>query len=458
MLDAAKLDKIKNNFFQGSLEYTKNQPDFFLPHKYKPVSPSIVYNFIDDFKTSLSRDKNILIYIHLPFCFSECVFCNSFPHKTDKQQQELYFNSIIKEIELFTQAGMFDGKNIKSIYFGGGTPTSFSNDNLKAIIYKIKESMNVVKNASITTEAHPLTLKNSDRIKGLFEIGINRVSIGCQTFDPQILKTCKRSHSKEGIKKIITTLNDLEMLSNIDMMAGLPGQTIESMKLDMEILEEIKPAAVEYIRHEIVNPIAIEIYKKNPKLLVKDKELFEMVCMMQNWMQEQGYEQNGYFTNKKFWEYRYHWLKELPIIAFGSRARSYSKSMSYDKHEDIPIYTKLIQKDTPPIGRYTLLSKIDQMYRMLFLRLQLKKGLSLTKFNERFNEKGEDVFQGLLKNLDEFECIQTVDNHITLTEYGAFFVEDVCDFIMDYALKQESKDLKRNPHSLGSTSSRLDIK
>ena len=455
MIDINKLGKIKNNFFQGSLDYTKNQPDFFLPHKYKPVSPSIVQTFLDDFKKSIINDKKILIYIHLPFCFSECVFCNSFPHKTDKQQQELYFKSLLKEIELFTQAGLFEEKEVQSIYFGGGTPTSFSNDNLKDIINKIKDSMNVVKNASITTEAHPLTIKNPDKIKGLSEIGVNRVSIGCQTFDQQILKICNRSHSIEGIKQIISTLNELDMLSNIDMMAGLPGQTIESMKQDMEILEDIKPAAVEYIRHEIVNPLAIEIYKKNPELIVKDEDLFQMIYLMQSWMQKQGYEQNGYFTNKKFWEYRYHWLKELPIIAFGARARSYSKSMSYDKHEDIPIYTKLINKDIPPVGRYTLLSKKDQMYRSLFLRIQLKKGLSLTEFKERFNENAIDVFQDLLQNLEAFHCISIIDNHIRLTECGAFFVEDVCDFIMDYALKLESKDLKRNPHSLGSTSSRL---
>ena len=455
MIDISKLEKIRKNLFQGSLEYTKNQPDFFLPHKYKPVSPSIVQNFIEKFKQSMESDKKILIYIHLPFCFSECIFCNSFPHKTNKKKQELYFKSIIKEIDLFCKAGMFEGKEVQSIYFGGGTPTSFSNENLEAIINTIKNSMDIVNGASITTEAHPLTINDPERIKKLSKIGINRISIGCQTFDQKILKICNRSHSKADIERIIRTLKELNMLSNIDMMAGLPGQTIDSMKQDMEILEEIKPNAVEYIRHEIVNPIAVEIYKKNPELIVKDDDLFKMVYLMQAWMQEQGYEQNGYFTKKKFWEYRYHWLKEVPIIAFGSRARSYSKSMSYDKHEDIPIYTKLINKNVPPIGRYTSLSKNDQMYRTLFLCLQLKKGLSLTEFQERFNENALEVFNDLINSLKGFDCIQVKDSHICLTEYGAFFVEDVCDFIMDYTLKSESKDLKRDPHSLGSTSSRL---
>jgi oxygen-independent coproporphyrinogen-3 oxidase len=455
MLDINKVEKLKKDFFQGSLDYTKNQPDFFLLHKYKPVPPSTAQNFLDDFKKNIANEKRLLIYIHLPFCFSECVFCNSFPHKVDRQQQDLYFQSILKEIDIFAKAGMFDNKETQSIYFGGGTPTSFSNKNLEAIINKVKKVTKVVKGASITTEAHPLTLKNPERIEGLSKIGVNRVSMGCQTFDPEILKICNRSHTIEGIKKIITKLNELNMLSNIDMMAGLPGQTIKSMKLDMKILEEIKPSAVEYIRHEIVNPLAIEIYKKNPKLIVKDEDLFQMVYIMQSWMQKLGYEQNGYFTSKKFWEYRYHWLKEMPIIAFGSRARSYSKSMSFDKHENMSLYTQLINKNIPPIGRCASLSKSDQMFRLLFLGLQFKKGLSLNGFKERFNENALDIFKDLISSLKEFDCIKITNDFISLTEIGAFFVEDVCDFIIDFALKLESKDLKRNPNSSGNTSSRL---
>jgi oxygen-independent coproporphyrinogen-3 oxidase len=150
------LEKIKKSFFQGSLDYTKNQPDFFLPHKYKPVAPSTVNTVLEEFKASIASEKTLLIYVHLPFCFSECVFCNSFPHKTDQHTQALYLESILREIELFAAAGVFEGKQVQSIYMGGGTPTSFSNENICAILNKIKDSMTLMKGASITTEAHPL--------------------------------------------------------------------------------------------------------------------------------------------------------------------------------------------------------------------------------------------------------------------------------------------------------------
>ena len=170
MISINKLEKIKKNFFQGSKEYTKNQPDFFLPHKYKPLSPSIINKFMEEFKISLINEEKLLIYIHLPFCFSECVFCNTFPHKTNKKQQEIYFNSLLKEIEFYSQTGLFENREVQSIYFGGGTPTTFSNDNLKAILEKIHDSIDVVNGASITTEAHPLTLKDENRIRGLLKL------------------------------------------------------------------------------------------------------------------------------------------------------------------------------------------------------------------------------------------------------------------------------------------------
>ena len=455
MRDIDELAKIGKNFFQGSLDYTKNQPDLFLPHKYKIVSPVRVKGFLAQFKESLVDEKNLLIYVHLPFCFSECVFCNSFPQKTNKKNQEIYFNSLINEIKLYAATSMFEGKTVRGIYFGGGTPTSFPNSDLKGILNTIYDSVEVASDASITTEAHPLTLKDPDRIKELSKIGFTRVSIGCQTFDEKILKICNRTHSVEDIKNIITTLNDLNMLNNIDMMTGLPGQTIESLKRDMEILEDIKPVAVEYIRHEIVNPLAIDIYQKNPDLIVNDDDLFEMVYMMQTWMQKMGYEQNGYYTNKKFWEYRYHWLQEMPIVAFGARARSYSKTISYDKHEDMPTYIRLLAKNVLPIGRYISLSKNNQMHRSLFMNLQFKTGLLLSAFKDRFNENALDVFKDLIVHLEELDCLQVTRTHIALTDIGAFFVEDVCDYIIDCALKFESKDLKREPHSLGSTSARL---
>jgi oxygen-independent coproporphyrinogen III oxidase len=451
---SATLSKIRNELFYGSSNYTKNQPDLFVPHHFQMLAPSQVDSFVEKLKESI-KEEEILLYIHLPFCFSECLFCNSFPLKVDKQIQQDYLQHLLKEIELFSQYGIFHGKKAKCIYFGGGTPTSFSNSDLKLIIDTIGSVIDLSENCNITSEAHPLTLSNEKRIEELAKIGLNRISIGCQTFDPDVLAHCNRSNTQTQIQQIVKTAQASGLAINIDMMTGLPGQTIASVRKDLEILEEIRPNAVEYIRHEIVNPLVVDLYTIRPDLIVEDDTLFEMVFITQEWMENLGYEQNGRFSNDKQWGYRYHWLKEMPIIAFGSRTRSYTKTICYDKHEDLSTYTRMIGKGMPPIGRYITLSKRERMYRSLILGLQLKSGLDIQHFHDTYGEAPFDVFGSLLAKLNEYGCLTCNENSVSLTQYGAYFVEDVCDFVIDSALKDESDDLVRAPHSGGSRFSRL---
>lgn len=445
----ATLSKIRKELFYGSSNYTKNQPDLFVPHHFKMLAPSQVDSFAETLKESIKVEEEILIYFHLPFCFSECLFCNSFPLKVDKEIQQDYLLHLLKEIDLFSKYGFFDGKKAKCIYFGGGTPTSFPNSDLKLIIDKIKSSIDLSENCNITSEAHPLTLSSEKRIEDLAVIGLNRISIGCQTFDPDILVHCNRSNTPDQIQQIVKTAQKYGLAINIDMMTGLPGQTIASVRKDLEILEEIRPNSVEYIRHEIVNPLVVELYKTRPDLIVEDDTLFEMVYMTQEWMENLGYEQNGRFSDDKQWGYRYHWLKEMPIIAFGSRTRSYTKTICYDKHEDLSTYNRMISKGILPIGRYIPLSKRERMYRTLMLGLQLKSGLDTKHFQDMYGESALEVFGPLLARLSEYGCITQDTESIRLTRYGAYFVEDVCDAVIDAALKDESVDLVRGSHSGG---------
>jgi oxygen-independent coproporphyrinogen-3 oxidase len=448
------LKKIRKELFYGSSNYTKNQPDLFVPHHFLMLAPSQVGSFVETLKESI-REEEILLYVHLPFCFSECLFCNSFPLKVDMQIQQDYLHHLLKEIELFSAYGIFTGKKAKCIYFGGGTPTSFPNSDIKLIIDTIKSSIEFSENCNITTEAHPLTLTSEKRIKELAGIGINRISIGCQTFDPDVLSNCNRSNTKSQIQQIVKIAQESGLAINIDMMTGLPGQTMAIVKKDLEILNEIRPNAVEYIRHEIVNPLVVDLYKTRPDLIVTDDTLFEMVYITQEWMESLGYEQNGRFSNDKQWGYRYHWLKEMPIIALGSRTRSYTKTICYDKHEDLSTYARMISKGIPPIGRYIPLSKRERMYRSLILGLQLKSGLDIKSFQDTYGVGPFDVFSHLLAKLDEYGCLTQEADSISLTRYGAFFVEDVCDFVIDAALKDESGDLVRAPHSGGNRYSSL---
>ncbi len=448
------LQKIKEELFYGSSDYTKNQPDLFVPHRFQMLAPSQVNHYLETLKQGLP-EKEILIYVHLPFCFSECLFCNSFPLAADTTLQSDYLQGLLKEIDLMAASGLFEGKRVRCIYFGGGTPTLFPNSAIESILDRIRAVIPLTDGCSITTEAHPATVSSKERITGLAQAGVNRISMGCQTFDPDLLALCNRSNSETQIRQVVDAAHDAGISVNIDMMAGLPGQTLRSLANDLAAVERIKPDAVEYIRHEIVNPLVVDLYKKRPELVVSDGTLFEMVLAAQKWMKASGYEQNGSYTDDRQWAYRYYWLKEMPIIAFGLRTRSYSTTLCYDKHEDLATYLRMIEKGIPPIGRHIVLTKREMMFRTLMLQVQLASGLDIESFRCRYFEEPFELFRELFTRLEKLGCLETSAGSAKLTECGAYFVEDVCDCIIDEALKVDSGGAVRIPHSEGSRSARL---
>jgi oxygen-independent coproporphyrinogen-3 oxidase len=454
-MDSAILARIREELFYGSSDYTKSQPDLFLPHRFQMLAPSQVGAFLSSVKENLVEEE-LLLYVHLPFCFTECLFCNSFPQPADRQAQQEYLDDLVREIELMAGHGLFAGKRARCIYFGGGTPTAFANRDLKRIVDTLRGCIELAAGCSITCEAHPATLTSAQRVAELAGIGLTRISIGCQSFDAEVLELCDRSNSAALIRQVVDSLQAAGLAVNVDMMTGLPGQTLASVEKDLAILEEIRPTAVEYIRHEIVNPLAVNLYRQRPELVVRDDVLFEMVLMTQGWMERHGYEQNGRFTNDRQWAYRYHWLKEMPIIAFGARTRSYTKTLCYDKHEDLATYSRLVRKGVPPIGRRIDLTDKEQMYRSLILGLQIKTGLDLGEFRVRFGVDAVPVFGSLFTALADLGCLEIDAESVRLAGCGAYFVEDVCDFIIDAALREEPGELVRAPHSEGSRSARLD--
>jgi coproporphyrinogen III oxidase-like Fe-S oxidoreductase len=146
----------------------------------------------------------------------------------------------------------------------------------------------------------------------------------------------------------------------------------------------------------------------------------------------------------------------MPIIAFGARSRSYTKTLCYDKHEDLATYSRLVRKGIPPIGRRIDLTDKEQMYRSLILGLQIKTGLDLGDFRARFGVDAVPAFGSLFTALADLGCLEIDAESVRLAGCGAYFVEDVCDFIIDAALREEPGGLVRAPHSEGSRSVRLD--
>ncbi len=446
--DEALRAKIRNKLYYGIQGYTKNLPDFVIPENLQRFSVRKGDEFFTSLRTALTGEDEINVYLHVPFCKFECTFCNTRPNMPDAEAETQYFDRLVKEIQLYASEGAFEGRRTRSIYFGGGTPTMFSPEQLGELVELLKTNAPLQDGATVSVEATPGSLAK-DVIPRLRDAGVDRLSIGCQTFDLAVLKLCMRSHTPRQMEGIIRTAHDNGMRLNIDIMLGLAGQTLESLDADLEILEDLKPDAVEFIRHEIVNQKMVDVYDERPELLVSDDDLFAMTLKAHQWSEDNGYEQNGRFTHDQDFPYRYHWLKGMPLLAFGARTRSYVNALCYENQENLGLYGKMIDRGLPPLHQHQQLSHKEQMYRALFLGIQIRSGVDRAQFREKYGVDVTTALTDVVGGLRDLEAVEVDEDAVRLTRYGQYFYEDVCCYIMDTAKRADFSDHQRTPFSYG---------
>jgi oxygen-independent coproporphyrinogen-3 oxidase len=437
------LERIKKDVFRGLKDYAKCFPDLELGQLSDAYSGRPDAHLIDSaIAKALQVSENFLIYVHLPFCIEQCSYCNTSTLKSDSDLQETYLKYLFQEIGLLANTTLFNNKKVIGVYLGGGTPTCLSASGLTEIIDTLRDRFNLAPDCHLTCELHPLHAcgrRGRETISNLKRAGLNRLSMGVQTFDPKILHHCARHHTPEDIKDVMCNIRDFQLDINIDMMIGLPGQTPDSLKYDLEILSETKPDAVEYMRHGVVNQRVMSLYSSRPELATSKDALFEMNLLFHSWMAQNGYEQNGsYAPGSQFFPYRNFWLCEVPYLALGSGARSHWAEVSYTKPIELGRYFSALDKNEWPLDRFRLLSVSEKIFRTLFLRLQLAAGVGIDELRQRYGSEGLALTGPLIEALKGYHLATDDDGIIRLTNtYGRYFVEDICHMITVRALSAE---------------------
>lgn len=438
-LDDRMLCRIKEDIFHDLSNYRKCFPDLDLwefSNMYDARKGHC--RMAETIHRVLQSSEALLLYVHLPFCFEKCSYCNAFPVGVDPDLQDVYIKYLLKEAELFSKRLGLKDREVACVYFGGGTPTSFSAETLTVLLNALGRLFNLKQDCNITCELHPLDAcghQGKKTLSVLKRAGFNRFSMGVQTSDDDILSYCSRNHTTEQIREALGNIKDLPAANNVDMMIGLPGQTVDSLECDLSLLSDIRPGAVEYMRHGVVNQRVIRLYTARPKLLTSKDDLFEMNLRCHEWMEENGYEQNGsYSTNSPFFPYRYSWIQEVPYLALGARARSHFGEVSFTKPHRLEDYFSILDRNEMPIDRFRLSSGGARVFRTLLLRLQAREGVEIEELKVRFGADGFEPANAVVERLKDYELATEKGGVIRLTQpQGSYFVEDICQLIRDEA-------------------------
>jgi oxygen-independent coproporphyrinogen-3 oxidase len=229
---------------------------------------------------------------------------------------EDYFKLVLKELE---QLKLNKSQSVKSLYFGGGTPSLASKRDLNAVVEKVKSYF--IEKPEITLEINPGTLKIQD-FKDLKIIGFNRFSLGVQTFNPRLLKSCGRQHSPADSLQDLDTLSHLDLNYNMDLLYGLPGQTLDDLLKDLEVIKEIQPPHVSAYNLTLAKGHRFQVNRPSDDIQIEMMDTIESELKKFNCLRYEvsNFSQPGFeaVNNKNYWE-------DVSYFGFGIGAHSYDR-------------------------------------------------------------------------------------------------------------------------------------
>jgi oxygen-independent coproporphyrinogen-3 oxidase len=365
------------------------------------------------------------IYIHIPFCKQACSYCN-FHFSTSLSQKDAFINALQKEIRISANAASAH-KNIDTIYFGGGTPSILSKQTIQDILYTIYENFDVHKAAEITLEANPDDV-NSSIVQDWLSIGINRLSLGIQSFNDDELTWMNRAHNA------LHALNSIDLIQqagftnfSVDLIYGSPLLSNEELQKNIQyvLLKNIPHIACYALTVEEKTLLYKQIHKKK-SLPIDETHQSEQFHIMVTMLEAAGYEQYeisnfakpGYRSqhNSSYW-------KGIAYWGFGPSAHSFDGLASRRWNvANNALYIQSIENNLIPYEE-EILTPTQQLNEQIMIGLRTMEGISLKKLEERFG-----IQQQLLEQAKIFIAtgqIKLVDGHLMLSKEGKFFADGI---------------------------------
>lgn len=370
------------------------------------------------------KKEEIGIYIHIPFCKQKCYYCDFISYCKKDELIDRYVNCIIKEIETFEEKNK-DKYDITTLYIGGGTPSYIEAKYIKLILDTINLKLKILKDIKeITIEVNPGTV-TKEKLEEYKKSGINRLSIGLQSTKDKLLKEIGRIHN---FKEFLDTYNLARKVGfnniNVDLMIGLPNQTIKDLK---QTIDEITNLAPEHVSvYSLIleeHTILYDLVEQGRLKLPSEETERDMYWYVKNKLELNNY--NHYEISnfsKKGYESKHNlncW-NQKQYIGFGTAAHSYIENKRFSNIDRIEDYIKNIENDKLSNNIIIQEEQNIESKEKEFMLLALRKieGVNIQKFKNKFGENPIYLFRNELNKLINNDLLEVDDNFIKLTAKG----------------------------------------
>lgn len=365
------------------------------------------------------------IYIHIPFCKQKCSYCDFYTVVAPTLINN-FVESLLAEIRL--RKNYLDGAGISTIYFGGGTPSILNETHFQLIFNQLYYCFKIDINAEITIETNPDDL-SVEYLRMLQSLPFNRISIGIQSFNNEELKNINRRHtSEQAIKAVKNSANEGFSNISIDLIYGLPNQSLENWKFNIEkcIELDVNHVSVYGLTYEPGTPLFMQ---KNKGLInpTNDEVMIEMHKLMMHKMRDFGYEyyeisnyaKPGYRSkhNSSYWKF-------IPYLGLGPSAHSFDGKSRQWNISSIKKYCDNITQNKPFYEQEFL--SLQEMYNdYIIVSLRTCDGINLTELLNRFGSEYLEFFNKISGKYLNEKFVENFNSNIRLTENGIFLSDQI---------------------------------
>ena len=399
---------------------------------------------------SFAKNKEISLYIHLPYCEALCTYCGCNKHITKNHLVEVpYIKAVLKEWNMYTSR-LPEKPVIREIHLGGGTPTFFSPENLKNLIDGLLADAEVAGKYDFSFEAHPNST-TYEHLKTLRECGFNRVSIGVQDFDGEIMRVINRFQTVDEVQQVTLWARELGYTSvNFDLIYGLPLQTPAHIEKNLELLKELMPDRIAFYSYAHIPEVkkAQRAYSKADLPMGRDK--LNLYLQGRSGLEKLGYRdigmdhfalpQDELYRSFKAGKLHRNFMGYTPYhtelcIALGASSISDSWAAYAQNEKTLKEYLyRVNHEDLPPIIKNHFLTEEDLKVRRRLLNLICHDETNW------FDSKQEFTFelQRAFDNLEKDGLVKVFPHQVKVTPSGKNFVRNICR-VLDVRMDRHQK-------------------
>ncbi|MFT4610494.1 MAG: oxygen-independent coproporphyrinogen-3 oxidase [Cellvibrionaceae bacterium] len=386
-------------------------------------------------KQSLLSLPPLALYVHIPWCIKKCPYCDFNSHTSNNIPEEAYTNRLIEDLQ--QQLPDLAGRKLHSIFFGGGTPSLFSAHSIEKILNTAEKLIGFAPKIEITLEANPGTFEQ-DKFTDFFKAGANRLSIGIQSFNPGHLKALGRVHSSdEAIRSLDIAKKAGFNNINIDIMHGLPQQTVADASADIDRALSLEPQHISWYQ------LTIEpntVFYKQPPPLPADEQLADIQDAGMYLLAEHGYRQYEVSAfsqpslqskhNTNYWSFgdymgigagahgKFTDIANQQIIR-RQKTRTPEDYLNQNSNKNIST-----ANNTAPSFKDTIIPQDELILEFLMNALRLNNGVPKNIF-ESYTGLPQQVLENALEPLIRQGLIEPIDPQIKTTELGQRFLNTV---------------------------------